>query len=177
MVQAFIDKMVAEAGETLRGNRFKMKILFPAILAVPDAISRSEFNCLATEAPGATIGTLEKPIYGGHKLKVPGNKVIPDWSCQLRLDGDLVTYRAIIKWIEYADSIATGLRAPDISVFGGAEIKLYSGSDEVKQTWLLKYIFPTDPGPLSFSKEDADAEITQDISWTINDILTNTEQG
>ena len=172
----FIDKMVAETGEVLRGNRFKMTLYFPAILGLPEASKKAEFNVVSTEMPSAQIGTIEIPIFGGHKVKVAGNKVIPEWSCNMLLDGDMKTYRAISMWLEYIDSIETGLRSPDASMFGHAKIQLLNGAMQSAQTWQLKYIFPTDGGSISLSKEDTDAPLSHDISWVINDIITDMTQ-
>lgn len=169
----FIDQLAAVSGSILRGNRFKMKILFPPIIAAIAETEQSEYFCISTDIPAKTLGVIEVPVYGGNKLKYPGDTVVPDWSCQLFIGPDTKIYRAIHRWAEFCNSVQLGIRANDLSLFGGAEVSLLDGLNQTAQKWVMVKIFPNDPGTLSLNKGDNDSYMTLDVSWTINDIMTN----
>lgn len=167
----YIDQMIAQAGTVLRGNRFRMALTFPPVLAAITEGKQAEFFCLSSEMPSKTLGTLEIPVYGGNKLKVPGDTVVPDWSSTLLLN--IKIYRAILRWQELCNSITLGTRANDFSIFGSASVSLLDGLNQTVQTWNFINIWPTDPGTISLSKEETDSYMQHDVSWIINDIQTN----
>lgn len=169
----FIDAMVAQVEEVLRPNRFKVKITFPAAIVANDITPTFEYYCIATDVPSRTIGTIEVPLYGGKKLKIPGDSTIPDWSCTIIQDKGMKIYKAMQRWCEFIDSYKTGLRANPLAIFGAATVQQMDNINQPVQTWEMALIFPTDPGNVSMSKDDTDTYAQFDVNWTINDILTD----
>lgn len=168
----FLDEMAAQASEVLSPNRFKMSITFPSIINAQAESFLSEYFILAAEVPSKTIGTIEIPVYGGHKLKVPGDVVVPDFTFTVMQDPLYALYRAFKRWHEYMNSIQSGLRAPDITVFGSATIKQLNSVNQTIQSWELFKIFPTDPGAIPFDKNSTDEFVQYDVSLAVNDIIT-----
>jgi len=169
----YLDEMLVQASEVLRSNRFKMSIVFPSIINAQPESFLSEYFILAAEVPSKTIGIIEIPVIGGNKLKVPGDTVVPDFTFTVMQDPLYLLYRAFHRWSEYINSIQSGLRAPDISVFGSMTINQLDFAGQTRQSWELVKIFPTDPGSISFDKNSTDEFEQYDISVACNDILTN----
>ena len=169
----YLDEMASKAGEILRPNRFRMKLFFPTIIGAQQASDLSEFFVLSSEAPAKTLGILEVPVTGGHVYKVPGDTVVPDWNCTMILDSNMTIYKALMRWQEFCNSLQSGLRANDLSLYGSAELSQLDGINQVVQTWELLKIFPTEVSPITYSKESRDELGQTDVSFAINDIVTN----
>ena len=165
-----IEEMMAIAGGVLRGNRFKMKVYFPPILALLEETNTIEFYVMSDSIPGKTVGTIEVPVVGGAKFKVPGDVVVPDFSFSYMHDTNMKIRKAFDKWIEYIYSNATGMSRNDATVFGNVEITQLSTTDDVVNIWEMLLVFPSDPGSVEHDKGSNDEYMTSDVSLIVNDI-------
>ena len=169
----FIDTVVAQSGKILRGNRFKVTINFPTLIGGQLAGQKSTIFALSTSMPSKELGVVEIPAYGGMVAKVPGDVTVPEWSCTLIVDPDMMIYRALQRWREAMNSSLTGLRANDLVFYGSADVQLLDGVNATVQSWELVKIFPTSIGEIALSKEDRDSFLQFDTTFAVNELITN----
>ncbi len=169
----FLDTFASQAGEILRPNRFKMILHFPSIIGGEEAGKKSTVFVLSAEVPSKSIGVLEIPVEGGHVYKQAGDTTVPDFSTTMIADSGMVIYRALQRWQEFINSIQAGTRANDLTMFGTAEVQMLDGINQVVQSWEFLKIFPTEIGALTLSKEEKDSFSQFDITFSVNDIITN----
>jgi len=171
----FIDSALEKTGRILRGNRFKADIFFPVALVAQGVQDRFSTFIQATEIPSSEIPAVEVPVGFGAVVKVPGDKTPPaDFNCTMILGEESVAiYRVMKRWQESMASNLTGLRGQGLAFYGGMTVQLYGNINNVEQQWEMIKIFPTSVGPLSLDKSSRDDYLTFDVSFVVNEVITN----
>lgn len=127
--------------------------------------ARTEFFVNASEIPPAQIGMIEIP-YFGRRIKVPGDRVFPQWTVQIMNDEDFAIRGALENWSNQMNSLAGNVRLNN-RYLSDAEVVQFSKTGQELRTYKFRNIFPTDVSPiaLSWSSTDSIEEFTVSFQY------------
>lgn len=90
--------------------------LFEVMMGVPSFVvgdaEKIRFQCMAAQIPPATVGVIDVP-YFGRKIKLPGDRVFPDWTINIINDEDFPVRSIMEQWSNGINTMETNLRLGD----------------------------------------------------------------
>ena len=151
-----------------RNNLFEVQISSPVDGSFG---AKSSFFVRSAQLPASQIGFINVP-YFGRFIKVPGDRVFPDWTVTVINDEDFALRNSLEKWSNAISNLRANLRSIQVYT-SDAIVTQYSKTGAPIRTYKFHNIFPTAIGeiPLDWSSTDAIEEFSctfQYDYWTVD---------
>lgn len=151
-----------------RNNLFEVQISSPVDGSF---VSRSSFFVRSANLPASQIGFINVP-YFGRFIKIPGDRVFPDWTVTVINDEDFSLRNSLEKWSNAMSNLRANLRSIQ-KYTADAIVIQYSKTGAPLRTYKFNNIFPTAISeiPLDWSSTDAIEEFSVTFQydyWTID---------
>lgn len=93
-----------------RPSQFEVTMVPPPF--VNGDVKKITFQCMAAQIPPAQVGSVDVP-YFGRKVKVPGDRVFPDWTVNVINDEDFAVRKIMEQWSNGINTLENNLRLGD----------------------------------------------------------------
>lgn len=94
-------------GTAARPNNFTVSITLPSVITAAantsfaGDVTNVPLLAKATTIPSFTMGVVEIPHIGGRRIKVPGDRVFPEWQVTFIADETMGIHKAMVSWSDY----------------------------------------------------------------------------
>jgi len=126
-----------------------------------------EFMCKAAQLPPTTLGTIEVP-YMGRKIKVPGDRIYPEWTLTVMNDDTFDLKKYFEDWVQRINHEVGNVGSPSVEAIkeDGSVFQL-GVNDTVIAQYDIVGAFPTEVSAveLSFESNDTVSEFTLTLAY------------
>jgi hypothetical protein len=127
----------------------------------------------STNIPTKGIGTVVLP-WQGINTRLPGDhEVSGTWTVTFRLDQENLAFKKMWSWLNLTLDSLSNSRAALADIIKIVEVQLLGPNLEVKSTFQILDMFPTEIGEISVDYEAENAITTWSVTFAYSDIAYN----
>lgn len=158
MADLEITRFQARFRDGVRPNLFKVTLHFPpGLTGFTDAGRDSELLVKGASLPQSTLPQIEVP-YLGRQLKIPGDRIFPEWTITVFNHQDFALRDAFESWMNVLNSHLGNVGAVDpANYFSDAEVEQLDRNGDVLSTYLIKDMWPSEVSPIELSYDSSNA--------------------
>jgi len=126
-----------------------------------------EFMCKAAQLPPSTLGVIEVP-YMGRKIKVPGDRIYPEWTITIMNDDTFNLKNYFDDWMQRINHEIANIGSPSVEASKeDGQIMQLGVDNKIIAEYQLVGAFPTEVSPVevSFESNDTVSEFTVTIAY------------
>lgn len=171
-IVAFISQFAKGGART---NRFRVELTFPTMMNVDGTLGNFvSMACKAAALPESNVGQIMNVDYQGRKVKMPGDREYPDWTCTFYEDDEHRIRDTLTIWSDIMNGHMSNVSSGSgdvIDFFGSAKVIQLNnrdGNDEDGRSVIIQSIFPTLIGEIAYDWSDTNTVVTFPCTFAIN---------
>ncbi len=159
-----ISSMVANFKGGSRPNKFKVQIIWPALVGTPNV--QDEFVIEACQLPSSVVGTVQVP-YKGRFLSYPADRIIEPLSMNVINDTTFSHRNHFVKWLNLMNAHEGNIQATanSIELMTTVLITQLDRDDSVLKTVTLVNAFPVDVTQIDLDYQANDSLEIFTVQW------------
>ncbi len=133
-------------GDGARPNLFNVTLTFPTYVTNGSAAGqKATFMIKSASIPPSSMGIVPQ-YYFGREIKIPGNRVFPDWNVTIVNDEDFLIRSALENWSNNLNSHVGNVRNPSALVMAqygvDAIVTQYGKTGSPIRTYTFRSMYP-----------------------------------
>lgn len=133
------------------------------------ALDKLKFTCQAANLPASQIGTIEVPFMG-RKIRLPGDRIYPDWTVTIMNDEDFSVRDWMENWSNLINEAELNLRVGPAgnnpaSYKCSAYVTQFSKTGEAIRRYRFDGLYPSEVGAIDLSWETTDTIETFPVTF------------